>query len=339
MEAKTASKIEGVQSCIHCHICRDNCAFLSKYGIDIGDTDRLRELAYHCFMCGMCTRVCPVHIDGAQVVLDLRRDRVDTGEKQSIEKQYRGLVKEKKDYVYRNWKNATSGSVFFPGCNFPSMYPKTNAEIVRLLSEHGIGTVYECCGKPIAELGFTQDEARIIGEIRSRLAENGITEIITGCPNCRGFFGDRLGVRVTGIFSKFAELGIGNTIQGGFTFYIPCPDRTSRLWIEEISPFIYGKIDILEGVQCCGLGGSAASLEPEIADGFTDSLRELVSGRSDAGEIAGDSQIVTYCASCTGRFRRSGFDSIDHIITRILGTNERPDIRKSYLNRVMTKFR
>ena len=32
--------------CIHCHKCRDNCAFLSKYGIDIGDTVKLKELAY-----------------------------------------------------------------------------------------------------------------------------------------------------------------------------------------------------------------------------------------------------------------------------------------------------
>ena len=31
--------------CVHCHICRKNCVFLEKYGIDIGDAARLNELA------------------------------------------------------------------------------------------------------------------------------------------------------------------------------------------------------------------------------------------------------------------------------------------------------
>lgn len=316
-----------VDKCIHCHICRDNCAFLLKYGIDIGDTERLKELAYHCFLCGKCTEVCPIHIDGREVIMDMRRERVASGEQQSLEKTYKGLVREKKDYIYRNWKHATSGTVFFPGCNFPSMYPKTNAEIVKLFAARGIGTVYECCGKPISELGFKVDEDRILENIRKKLAENNITEVVTGCPNCRHFFGDRLGVKVTGIFSKFAELGIGNVVEGDQTFYIPCPDRTERKWIEEIRPFIKGEIKIADNVLCCGLGGSAIAHEPEIAASFTEDLKK----QSD--------HIVTYCASCTGRFKRSGFASVDHIITKIVGTNEAPDTMKSYFNRVLTKFK
>ncbi|MBR0400444.1 MAG: (Fe-S)-binding protein, partial [Mogibacterium sp.] len=128
MEYKSASE------CVHCHICRDSCAFLSKYGIDIGDTERLRELAYHCFLCGRCTEVCPLHIDGRQTVLGLRRERVAAGDKQAVEKDYMGLLREKKDYIYRNWKHATSRGVFFPGCKFPSMYPKTTARISSMLA-------------------------------------------------------------------------------------------------------------------------------------------------------------------------------------------------------------
>ena len=318
---------KAASECTHCHLCRDNCAFLSKYGIDIGDTEKLKELSYHCFLCGKCTEVCPVGIDGRQTVLDLRREAVAGGKKQAIEKEFKGLVREKKDYIYRNWRNVTAGTVFFPGCNFPSMYPKTTAEIVRIFREHDIGTVYECCGKPIAELGLKDNEDRIIENIRKRLAENNVTEIVTGCPNCKDFFGDRLGIKVSGIFSKFKELGIGNIIEGDYIFYIPCPDRRDREWIEEIRPFINGNIDFAEGIQCCGLGGSAAKAEPEIADSFTQKLGEQ------------QSSVVTYCASCVGRFRRSGYGSIDHIITKVTGTNEEPDTKKSYINRVLTKFR
>lgn len=335
MEERSLSSAE---ACVHCHLCRDNCAFLKKYGIDIGDTERLRELAYHCFLCGKCTEVCPVHIDGRQIVLDLRRERISSGEQQQIEKKYKGLIREKRNYIYRNWKNATSGSVFFPGCNFPSMYPKTTAEIVNLFRMHGIGTVYECCGKPISELGFIEDENRIIGEIRNRLAENGITEIITGCPNCRAFFGDRLGIKVTGIFSKFNELGIGSSIEEDCRFFIPCPDREEKRWIEELRPFIKGRIEIIEGVLCCGLGGSASDEEPEIAASLTWVLKKQSEAMRDPASDR-EPLVLTYCASCTGRFHRCGFKSIDHVLTRITGTNESPDTRKSYINRIITKFK
>ncbi len=330
-----------VSDCVHCHICRRECAFLSKYEIDIGDTEKLRELAFHCFLCGKCTEVCPLHIDGRQVVLDLRAERVDSGEKAQIIKDYKGLVREKKDYVYRNWKHASEGCVFFPGCNFPSMYPKTTAAISRMLAEHGIGTVYECCGKPIAELGLVEEEKQIIERIKSRLYDNKITEIVTGCPNCRAFFGDRLGVKVTGIFSKFTELGIGSRVDGDFLFYLPCPDRVEKKWIEEIRPFINGRIDFIEGVECCGLGGSAIKYESDIAESFADKLKDRCAAQpgGNCNPDSGNRSIVTYCASCTGRFKRSGFGEIDHILTKVSGTNEAPDTAKSYINRVLTRFK
>ena len=53
-----------VSECIHCHVCQKHCEFLKKYGIDIGDTEKLKELSYHCFLCGKCTEVCPIGIEG-----------------------------------------------------------------------------------------------------------------------------------------------------------------------------------------------------------------------------------------------------------------------------------
>lgn len=317
-----------VADCVHCHICRKNCSFLSKYGIDIGDTERLRELAYHCFLCGRCSAVCPLGIDGRQTVLELRRERAASDERTDIEVKYKGLIGEKKNYKFSNWKHVTSGSVFFPGCNFPSMYPKTNSKLEKLFASHGIGTVYECCGKPVAELGLKQDEDEIICKICKRLEDNHVNEIVTACPNCRDFFGDRLGIKVVSVYAKLSELGAGNVINGDAEFYLPCPDRTERRWIEEIRPFINGKIVCTDGAQCCGLGGSAMTYEKEIADRFVRKLEESCG-----------SHTYTYCASCTGRFRRSGFKTIDHILPLILGTNEQPDTKKSYINRVLTKIK
>ena len=45
-----------VEACTHCHVCQNQCEFLKKYGIDIGDTEKLKELSYHCFLCGSAQR-------------------------------------------------------------------------------------------------------------------------------------------------------------------------------------------------------------------------------------------------------------------------------------------
>ena len=315
-------------ACVHCHKCRDNCSFLKKYGIDIGDIERLKELAYHCFLCGKCTEVCPINIDGRQTVIDFRRERVRTEERTQIEKTYKGALSEKRNYKFRNWKHASTGSVFFPGCNFPSLFPKTCSKASEIFEKHGIGTVFECCGKPVGELGFASDEERIFDEIRSRLRENGIDEIIVACPNCRGFFGDKLGVKVTGVYAKLKELGEGRELMMDARFFLPCPDRQGSIWMEEIKEFIKGEITYVEGVQCCGLGGNAIVKEKEISQGFTEEFK-----RQNPGDV------YTYCASCTGRIVRKGFRSINHILPLILETGEKPDTSKSYLNRVFTKFK
>lgn len=315
------------KDCVHCGVCRKNCDFLTKYGIDIGDIDKLKELAYHCYLCGKCTEVCPIHIDGRAEVLKLRREYA-ADHMDELKEKYKGAFGEKQNYKFRNWKHVTSGSVFFPGCNFPSLFPKTSDEVSRIFAKNGIGTVYDCCGKPVAELGSIEDENRIIKEIRDKLEANNITEIILACPNCFGHFGDRLGVKVTTIFAKLRELGVGNVIDEDVTFFLPCPDRVPKKWIEDIKPFIGGDVKFMEGVQCCGLGGHAGHLEPDLSQGFADRFKETAEG-----------QLYTYCASCTGRFKRNGFDSIDHILTKVLGTNEKPCTSISYMNRVLTKYK
>lgn len=320
-------KKKTAQDCINCGMCRKNCDFLTKYEIDIGDAERLVELAYHCFQCGKCTEVCPIGIDGKQIILDIRKEYA-AGHMSELEKQYKGAFGEKRNYKFRNWKHVNSGSIFFPGCNFPSLFPKTSDTISKLFAENGIGTVYECCGKPVAELGSVQDEERIINEIKKRLEENHVTEVIMACPNCREFLGDSLGVKVTGVYAKLHELGLGEVINEDVKFFLPCPDREQKKWISEMRPFINGEISFVEGIQCCGLGGHAGHIEPEISQNFADRFKKMAGG-----------QVYTYCASCTGRFKRNGFDDIDHILTKIMGLNEKADTAKSYLNRVMTKIK
>ncbi len=85
--------------------------------------------------------------------------------------------------------------------------------------------------------------------------------------------------------------------------------------------------EILANTQCCGLGGCAGKKEPELS-------------RAMAREIGerGYARVYTYCASCAGNLSRNGCGEAVHVLTEILNTGEKPDTKKSLLNRAAMKF-
>ena len=314
-----------VSACIHCHVCQNECEFLKKYGIDIGDTKKLKELSYHCFLCGKCTEVCPAGIDGREYILGLRRENVQASGGTFREKGYGMLLKEKKDYIYKNYRHATGKCVLFPGCNFPSFYPKTTKKLVKVLADHGIGVAYDCCGKPIAELGMEADEKRIIQRINDEFEKRGIEEVVMLCPNCYAFLKPHLKVKVTDIYEKLAELGIGKRSLEPGKVFLPCPDREKKVILSSAECFVDGALEPVKGVQCCGLGGCAPAKEPELAKNMASALAE-------------EGKVYSYCASCSGNLTRGGCQDVRHLLTEILGTGEKPDVKKSMINRAKTKF-
>lgn len=313
------------EACIHCHLCRKNCAFLEKYKIDIGDTEKLRELAMHCFLCGRCTEVCPEGIDGREIILEMRRRTAASNGGRLREKGYSMLLWEKSDYRFRNYKNAGGKSVLFTGCNFPSFYPETTKYLAGLLREKAdMGIVFDCCGKPVAELGLEEEERRIISEMNQRLDRLGVEEVVMLCPNCYYFLKGRLHAEVTDIYSKLSELNIGEKISEKRMIFPPCPDRRKREILGKIRPFLPGDPELVENVQCCGLGGCAGAKEPDLSLKMTEALDK-------------DKAIYTYCASCSGAFTRKGYKA-EHLLVKILGREEKPDVKKSLLNRVKSGY-
>lgn len=314
--------------CIHCHLCQKHCSFLEKYKIDIGDTVKLKELAYHCFLCGTCSQVCPVGIDGRGVILDMRREAVKENQGKCREKGYTMVLAEKQNYLFRNKRHMAGKSVLFPGCNFPSFYPKTTRELIGILKQQaGMGVLFDCCGKPVGELGLRERETQILRRLNENLREAGAEEAVMVCPNCYDFLKDKLEVRVSSIYEKLSGLGIGREAQGNAPIFLPCPDRAQKQWVGWLQPFLKEEPKILKGVQCCGLGGCASGKEPELS-------------QSMAARIAqqGHERVYTYCASCAGNLTRNGCRGVIHLLTEILGTGEQPDTAGSMINRVTTKF-
>jgi len=218
-----------LEDCIHCGLCTRNCRFLEKYKMDLKAFAQRPELAYHCFLCDTCTNVCPKNISGRESALSLRKQIVDDGNGKLPDNSYDGLVLEKSPYKFANYRHAGKKSVLFTGCNFPSFYPETTDKLVAEFKKHGVGVVYDCCGKPIEELGLVDEAQGIIERINKKLNDAGVEQVVMACPNCYYFLKGRLDAEIISVYEKMKELGIGKSFEmKRIPVYFPCPDRKDK---------------------------------------------------------------------------------------------------------------
>ena len=297
--------------CIHCGLCTKQCSVLQKYGMDLSALSAHPELAYHCFLCGECARICPKSIDGRTIALAMRQKRTAQAGGKLTEKGYSALVAEKQNYLFKNYHRTTGNAALFPGCNFPSFFPKTTDKLIQLFNSAGIGTVFDCCGKPIGDLGLTEKECNTIFSLQTRLTEAGIHRLVVLCPNCYYYLKSHTNIEVVTVYEVLQELNLGNSISKKIPLFLPCPDRTEQHLLQHLRHFAPYAVPIRD-IQCCGLGGCAGAKEPEIAASFCRSLHEQ------------HHSVYTYCASCAGQLRRGGIENTTHILTEILDMHEKP---------------
>lgn len=334
MENKKISK-----ECIHCGLCTQNCSFLKKYEIDLNEFENRLDLAYNCFMCGKCKLVCPKNIDGRSIAMYMREKVVEKNNGKIPERGYRGLLLEKKDYIFKNYKNVDiaikTGDkniskekkiVLFTGCNFLSYMPNTADTLIKKMKEKGIGVVFDCCGKPIYELGLNNDSKKIIDNLEKRFKENSIYELIVVCPNCYYYLKDRINIKITDIYTKMKELSIGREMSGEIFLFRPCPDREEEILLNIIKDCNKNLSVVCLDEQCCGAGGCASVKEGQLANNMKADIKSQASGKS----------IKTYCSTCFGFFKSESID-VNHLLSDMLDIKE---IKKtnSLLNRMKYRF-
>ncbi len=314
--------------CISCGKCRRNCEFLSQYELDFSQPEKLKELAYHCMLCGKCTQVCPIGIDGKTRIVDMRREVVR--EKQGKLDGYKVLRGEKVNYKFRNYRMGKKKSVLFLGCNYPSLYPKTTTQLMNLMKQNEIGIVFDCCGKPIGELGLELEAKGIIQGLEQRFQKYQIEELIVVCPNCYYYLKDKISIPIRTIYEKLNELGWetnSSMVEKSNQIFIPCPDRDDEKWLADIEVLAQHTFAKVEGVQCCGLGGVAPVEEPQYPKQMAKKLQEKSNGT------------YVYFESCAGSFRRNGLDNVEHILNVFVESKEQPDIKYSMINRMKCKLK
>ena len=317
--------------CVHCGLCTRNCLFLEKYQIDLKGLQDKPELAYYCFLCGKCKEVCPKDIDGKQIALDNRKKLVDENDGKLPDNSYDGLLLEKSPYKFANYRHANKKAVLFTGCNLPSFFPETTDKLVAELKKHDVGVVYDCCGKPIEELGLLEEAEGIIDRINKKLNDAGVEQVVMACPNCYYFLKGRLDAEIISVYEKMKELGIGTAFEKErIPMYFPCPDRKDKIIAEDINAFLEGEVvDAFPDVQCCGLGGCAAGKEADVVEALANRVKN-----------SEEKELYTYCASCICSFRRRGYEQAKHVLPILMGIDEKVPLGKTpILNRAKCKFK
>lgn len=300
--------------CIDCGLCTKNCVFLEKYNINLKDYANLPDLAYNCYLCGECKRVCPVKIDGRQISLDLREEKIKDSYNLYLNG-YGPLLLEKRNYIFKNYKDVTSRVAFFPGCNFLAYYPEVTKYIIKELEEgFGISTIFDCCGKPMADLNIEKEENKAMDRLNTRLKDLGIEELILLCPNCYYYLKTRLDIKVTMIYEKVEIMEAlidrkDSKIRDGLLF-LPCPDKDNKIILGMLENYIdKEKVEIIKDIQCCGAGGCASVKEKSLTKDLQDRFNIY------------NKKIYTYCATCSGMITKSNPD-VSHILCEIFGINE-----------------
>ena len=302
--------------CSECGVCRKCCTFLKHYGtpkyisthFDFS-TSRDQAIAYECSLCGLCTAICPEKLDPSALFLEVRRRCVEDGNfDTSVYRTILGYEKRGTSSLF-SWYGLPEGcdTIFFPGCTLPGTRPGVTTDLFRQLQKiiPTVGLVLDCCAKPSHDLGRTTHFQSLFYKMSRYLANRGIRTVLTACPNCTKIFrqyGHDLTVRTVYELIHAEGNCTAAPVNGKtFTVHDPCALREDlptqqavRAMLAEMGHSMVEMEHRGERTLCCGEGGMVGAINPKRARAWA-AIR---------GKEAGDRQIVTYCAGCTGYLNR-----------------------------------
>jgi len=313
------SLFEMSEKCIECKLCVKQCAFLKKYGTPKSIADSWPnkkktkiKMPFECSLCSFCTAVCPIDIDPQKMFLEMRRYSAACSsadfakQKLLLNFEKRGTSKR---YSFYGLPDGCD-TVFFPGCALAGSRSQRVMQLYDHLQKNipGLGIVLDCCTKPSHDLGRTDFFHSMFIEMQNYLVDHGIKNILTACPSCYA------------VFSKYAEgqdiksvydiLALetcrteSNSIQQtAVTVQDSCVARFDKNIQESVRKLILAQGVPIEEMKhhgkktlCCGEGGGAHFVAPDLAGQWGDIRRTEGEGR----------RIITYCAGCANFLGKIG---------------------------------
>ena len=305
---------EMLKKCSECLICVQECQLLTKLGTSpredaenlLQNPQAYKNAVYSCLLCGLCTNLCPLSLSPKQMFLEWRRKLVKDGvapfrnhsfyltdKEWNIYTLYRGNY----GISYSDLETSTCETLFFPGCNMSTFAPKlTRTLFLQLKRFNGsVGILVDCCQKPIHDLGLQERFEKAVEKLRERIAEQGAKRVITACPNCYYTLKNHLGVEVVPIYDALPETAF-KKLATTITIHDSCPDREEGIFGRKVRSLFNGCQIIemkhsRENTICCGAGGLASAVNPDLA------LTYVKMRLEEAKEVQAE-YLVTYCVTC-----------------------------------------
>jgi Fe-S oxidoreductase len=325
-----------VWACPNCGVCIDACPMNVKKAnikdatvylnrqIRRGNEKRIEEISDKCLLCGKCTQVCQVGVDGPALRMAQRSIRhydyvPDYGNiivsGSAASEAFSGSSSPEVSGIVTD---AFAGSrvLYFAGC-MTALTPSISRATESLLKKAGVSYSFMdrdgglCCGRPLLMAGRYDQAREIIKKNRNLIKASGADTLLLSCPICYKIFSEHYkleGIRVVHHSVYFQELIAAGKLsvsrsEERLVFHDPCElGRGSGIY-EQPREALSCAGTLVEAAKshgesiCCG--GSLGSLTLSFAQ------REPIT-RASLENLCADSpdRIVTACPLCRSTFAR-----------------------------------
>jgi Fe-S oxidoreductase len=311
-----------VYSCPGCGVCIDACPMSVKKAnikdttvylnrnIRRGNERRIEEISDKCLLCGKCTAVCQVGVDGPQMRIAQRSIR-----NYGLDQDYTGFD------ISALKANVSAGPsqdrvLYFAGC-MTQLTPSISQAMESVFRKAGVDYAFMdkdggmCCGRPVLMAGRFEQARQLIRKNKEIILASGASTLVLSCPICYKVFREHYkldGIRVVHHTEYMLELVKAGKLtleagEGTLVYHDPCELGRGCGVYEQPRELLKQAGDLVEAAQnrdmsiCCG--GSLGSLTlgfDKREDITRNALNNLVSG--DPGTI------VTACPLCKSTFAR-----------------------------------
>lgn len=306
-------------SCPGCGVCIDACpmsvrkenlkdctVYLNRQ-LRRGNEKRIEEISDKCLMCGKCTRVCQVEVDGPQMRLAQRSMR-----SYGINQHYSKLS------VEENLNRIGNAKVlYFAGC-MTHLTPGIRKAVGSVLDKAGISwTMMDpegglCCGRPMMLAG-RREQAREMARVNREIIKNsGCDILLLSCPICYKIFKEKYnlsGIYVVHHSVFFDELIHSQRLHVSkdealkLAYHDPCElgrgcgiYDAPRSAVSAMGTLVEAAKNREESICCGGSLGSLSLSYEKRKDITVNSLNNLKAGDPD--------MIVTACPLCQSTFSK-----------------------------------
>ncbi len=343
-----------IEDCTECGGCVRQCAFLRRYDNPLVLAQQYQagslapEVIYSCSLCRLCDVHCPEALNISEMLWLMRCRLVEEG--RGPLRQHRRILSYEKiglsPWFQLSAIPENSTAVFFPGCALAGIMPGQVRKLFELLNTRidRLGIVLSCCAKPSHDLGRADFFARTFNAQIDEWQERGITTVITACPSCHQIFtryGEGMKVKTIYQILDVQEPGQRGETGEELCIHDPCSTRFDaevHQSVRAIAASLGLKVGDLKHQRkrtlCCGEGGSACFVAPDITDQWAEKRAEQAAGRP----------VLTYCAGCVHFL--SGKMTTIHLVDLMLDPEQAlagkaPATRWpfTYLNRLLLKFK